>query len=195
MKLDIKSRIALALPLAALGAALSNISAIANNYYLSNGTTIAEQPRQLAYLTPSITMDRMRDLATEQYKVMNFTAAVQQYNQICQYAGASDKDFYWLGESYYHLNKFGEAATAFDRAVVANPTSDDLRIRQVESYLAAGQNEVARQKCTEALSLAKDSQSRHVLTVLIDRCDKRQIAPRKMMNLGPRGLRQTERAR
>jgi tetratricopeptide (TPR) repeat protein len=192
MKLVIKSRITLAVPLALFGAALSNISAIANNYYLSNGTTIAEQPKQLAYLTPSVSMANLRNLASDNYKVMNFTAALQQYAQICQYSGASDQDFYWLGESYYHLNKFGEAAIAFDRAVAANPNSDDMRIRQVESYLAAGQNEVAKQKGSEALNLAKDVQARHVLTVLIDRCDKRQVAPRKMIT-GPRGLRQTER--
>jgi len=194
MNLVIKSRISLALPLALAGAALGNISAIADSYYASNTPTIAQQPRQLAYLTPSVSLENMRGLASAEYKVMNFTAAVQHYMQICQYGGASDQDFYWLGESYYHLNKFGEAGIAFDRAVAANPSSEDFRIRQVESYLAAGQNEVARQKGTEALNLAKDPQSRHVLTVLIERCDKNKIAPRRMIS-GPRALRSTERAR
>jgi hypothetical protein len=104
---------------------------------------------------------------------MQFGSALQQYQNICQSTAANAKDYYGLGESYFHLNRFGDAAQSFERAIMIEPRMDPVRVRIVQSYLFGNQPEIAKEKCLAAMNIVTDPFVRQQLNALEQSCDRR----------------------
>jgi cytochrome c-type biogenesis protein CcmH/NrfG len=135
-------------------------------------SALADNPNtQIAYLTPMVDMQHSRDVASSAYQSMQFASAVQQYQKVCQSPAANAKDYYWLGESYFHLNKYGDAAQSFERAVAIEPRLDSVKVRVVQSYLFGKQFEVAHEKCLAAMNTATDPLVRQQLNALEQSCN------------------------
>jgi len=135
----------------------------------------AARRKEVAYLTPMVDLERSRDSAQATYQAMQFSSALPQYQTLCRSTASNAKDFYWLGQTYLHLNRFGEAAQAFERAIAMEPRSDNVRVCLVQSYIAADQTQVAKQKLGEALNLVTDPTARQQLKALEQLCQGRAL--------------------
>jgi cytochrome c-type biogenesis protein CcmH/NrfG len=135
-----------------------------------SSTGDAGRNRQVAYLTPMVDLQRSRDIAQAAYQSMQFASALPQYQTLSQSTAANAKDFYWLGETYFHLNRFREAAQAFERAVAMDPRMDSVHILIVQSYLGSNQPQVAASKCSAALNVVSDPIIRQQLSSLAPFC-------------------------
>jgi len=129
---------------------------------------------QVAFLTPMVDLQRQRDGAMATYQARQFAAAAEQFKTISQSTASNANDLYWLGESYFHINRFNEAAQSFEQSVNLNPRADNVRVRVVESYLACKQPEVAKEKCAAALNLVIDPSARQQLMVLAPYCSNQR---------------------
>src|SRR5271170_2346123 len=109
------------------------IATLAQNAPVS-GTGDARR-REVAYLTPMVDLEHSRNSAQASYQAMQFAAALPQYQNLCQSTASNAKDYYWLGQTYFHLNKFTEAAQVFERTVALDPRMDSARVSIVQSYL------------------------------------------------------------
>jgi len=141
-----------------------NAPARADNYAAAPTRT------QIAYLTPMADLQHSRDDASAAYQSTQFAAALSHYQNICQSTASNAKDYYWLGETYFHLNRYGEAAQSFEKTVAMEPRMDSVQVRIVQAYIFAKQPEVARQKCLAAMSLVTDPIVRQQLNVLEQSC-------------------------
>jgi len=149
------------------------IATLAQNAPVS-GTGDARR-REVAYLTPMVDLEHSRNSAQASYQAMQFAADLPQYQNLCQSTAANARDFYWLGQTLFHLNRYPEAAQAFEREIAMNPRADEARIPLVQSYLGSNQPQLAKQKCSEALSIVSDPQSRQQLTTLEQFCQNRAM--------------------
>jgi len=154
----------------------ANVSALADN-------------QQIAYLTPSVNLQHSRDAASSAYHATNFASALQEYQKICQSTTANAKDYYWLGETYFHLDRYGDAAQSFERAVAIEPRLDAARVRTVQAYLFNKQPEIAREKCTAAMSVVTDPIARQQLNSLEQCCTRGPAALRIAKPLRRSGAR------
>jgi len=132
---------------------------------------------QIAYLTPMVDLQHSRDVASSAYQATQFASALQQYEKICQSTAANAKDYYWLGETYFHLNRYSDAAQTFEKTVAIEPRMDSVRVRVVQSYLFNKQPEIAREKCAAAMNIVTDPIVRQQLNALQQSCDQ-ALAPR-----------------
>jgi predicted Zn-dependent protease len=137
------------------------------------GTSLSalSQGRQVAYLTPSLPAQSLRESAEAAYQAMNFDVALEQYKMLSQSAVAKADDSYWIGESYFHMNRFPEAVQAFEDTIAKNPRADNVRVRLVQTYISGNQPQVAKQKCTEFLACASDPSAKQQLLSLSRFCD------------------------
>ena len=135
----------------------------------------AARRKEVAYLTPMVDLQRSRDSAQGTYQAMQFAAALPQYQTLCQSTASNAKDFYWLGQTYFHLNRFADAAQSFERAIAIDPRMDSVRVCLVQSYLGANQPQVAKEKCTAALNAVTDPTVRKDLTALEQYCQNRPL--------------------
>lgn len=158
MRANVQFSVCLSLLLSVTGASLSALSQ-------ETGRS------QLAYLTPSIQAGSLRESAEAAYQAMNFEVALEQYRMLSQSAAAKADDSYWIGESYFHLNRFAEAIQAFEETIAKNPRADVVRVRVVQAYMSGKQPQVAKQKCTEFLACATDPTVRQQLAKLSTYCD------------------------
>jgi len=140
----------------------TNVSVLADN--------VASPKQQIAYLTPMVDLQHPRDAASSAYQALDFASALQQYQQICQSTAANAKDYYWLGESYFHVNRYSDAALSFEKAVAIDPRMDGVRVRIVQAYLFNKQPEIAREKCTAAIAVTADPIARQQLSALEQSC-------------------------
>jgi tetratricopeptide (TPR) repeat protein len=140
------------------------------------GTTspnaVSEARNKLAYLSPSPAIHVSREDANAAYQAMRFEVALEQYKTISQSAGSVPEDLYWVGESYFHLNKFDEATKWFEEAIARSPRADKIRVRIVQAYMSANQPQVAKQKCTEYLASVSDPMAKQDLTTISAHCDR-----------------------
>lgn len=137
---------------------------------VASNTVAADANKQVAYLTPSLEVQRVRDSARGTYQSLQFEGALTQYKSLCQSTVANSQDFYWLGESYFHLNRFNDAAQAFEQSVTIDPRAHDSWVRVVEAYLAGKQPQKAKEKCDLALQRVTDEYARKQLTSLQRLC-------------------------
>jgi tetratricopeptide (TPR) repeat protein len=133
----------------------------------------ASNHNQIAYLTPSLATQTLRAQASANYQAMQFQTALEQYKSICQSSSASANDYYWLGESLLHLDRFAEASQALEQAITLNPKADSVRVRLVQSYVACNQPQTAQSKCSEALGLVSDPVVRKQISDLNQFCSAR----------------------
>jgi TolA-binding protein len=129
---------------------------------------------QVAFLTPMVDLQRQRDGAMATYQARQFAAAVEQFKTISKSTASNANDLYWLGESYFRINRFNEAAQSFEESVNLNPRADNVRVRVVESYLACKQPDIAKEKCAAALNLVTDASARQQLLVLAPYCSNQR---------------------
>jgi tetratricopeptide (TPR) repeat protein len=137
------------------------------------GTSLSalSQGRQVAYLTPSLPTQSLRESAEAAYQAMNFEVALEQYKMLSQSAAAKADDSYWIGESYFHMSRFAEAVQAFEDTIAKNPRADNVRVRLVQTYISSNQLEVAKQKCTEYVAYANDPSIKQQLLYLSGFCN------------------------
>jgi predicted Zn-dependent protease len=150
-----------------------NTSARADNVNRTATSTPART--QIAYLTPMVDLQHSRDAASSAYQAMQFASALPQYQNICQSTAANAKDYYWLGETYFHLNRFVEAAQTFEKALTIDPRMDGVRVSVVQSYLQANQPQIAKEKCVAALNIVTDPIARQELSMLEQYCHPHPI--------------------
>jgi TolA-binding protein len=125
-------------------------------------------PQQIALTTvPNSDLARLRDAAQSNYQARQFATAANFYTRVCQTPGADANDFYWLGETYYHVHQYPSAAESFRQSIRRNPAGDNVRVRLVNALMAASQNDKGIQACTEALTVARDDYARRQLAVLM----------------------------
>ncbi|MFN8553018.1 MAG: hypothetical protein U0103_16215 [Candidatus Obscuribacterales bacterium] len=129
--------------------------------YTNNGGT------QLAMVTPVVDPSNLRLTAQKNYQCSQFRVAQQLYSQVCQSAGVTADDYYWLGESYMHASMFSEASAAFQQGVRLNPASDSLNLGLVQSLIAAHQNTQAHDACLKAANTVTSPQARKQLEVML----------------------------
>jgi len=158
MRARVQFSLCLSLLLCLTGASLSALSQEAGR-------------NQLAYLTPSLQAGSLRESAEAAYQAMNFEVALEQYKMLSQSAAARADDSYWIGESYFHLNRYSDAIQAFEDAIAKNPRADGVRVRLVQAYISGKQTQIAKQKCTEFLASASDPSVRQQLVSLSRFCD------------------------
>jgi len=169
MKNVLKSRTALTFTLLLI----SNFQAAVMAEDASSGGASDARRRQVAYLTPTVDLQHARDVAQAAYQSTNFNGALSHYQNLSQSTAANAKDFYWLGETYAHLNRYPEAAQAFDRALAMDPRLDTAQIPLVQAYLGANQQQIAAQKCASAIRTVTDPVVRQQLTLLEPYCHPR----------------------
>jgi len=136
----------------------------------ASGDASDARRRQVAYLTPMVDLQHTRDAAQAAYQSTNFVGALSQYQNLSQSTAANAKDFYWLGESYAHLNRYAEAAQAFDRALLIDPHMDSVQIPLVQAYLGSNNPKIASEKCTSALRTVTDPVVKQQLILLEPFC-------------------------
>jgi tetratricopeptide (TPR) repeat protein len=127
--------------------------------------------RQLALSLPAFDLSRMRAIAQASYQALQFQTAADSYRRICQFPGAVGNDYCWLGESYYHLNQYNNAAAAFQQALNLDPAADDTRVRLAQALLGAHQPQQARQICLDSITAVKSEYVRKQLEVLAKVCN------------------------
>jgi predicted Zn-dependent protease len=143
---------------------------------LADNLNSAGTKTQIAYLTPMVDLQHSRDMASSAYQATQFASALQQYQNICQSTAANAKDYYWLGETYFHLSRYSDAAQTFEKTVAFDPRMDSVRVRVVQSYLFNKQPQIAKEKCAAAINVVTDPIVRQ-LNGLQQSCDQ-ALAPR-----------------
>lgn len=111
-----------------------------------------------------------RKLAQSCYQGTQFTQALQLFHQICSSGSANANDFYWLGESYAHLDQYSSAAKAFEEAAKLDAANDKLKVRIAECHLASRNKMMAQEACRSGLVSAKDPRARQQLSMLAKIC-------------------------
>jgi tetratricopeptide (TPR) repeat protein len=151
---------------------LSGCSPAALAQSLPDGSALnrGNDGRELAMLSTSSEITHLRDAAQSNYQALQFQSAANIYRRICQMPSADANDYYWLGESYFHLKQANNAAVVFSQALTLNPQADNIRVRLVEALLLAKQTEQAKQSCASAINTVKDPFTRKQLSTLLRVC-------------------------
>jgi cytochrome c-type biogenesis protein CcmH/NrfG len=131
--------------------------------------------KALAFLSPSLTgqidqFETTRKLAQSCYQATQFTQALQFFHQICSSGSANANDFYWLGESYAHLDQYNNAARAFEEAAKLDGANDKLKVRIAECHLASRNKIMAQEACRSGLVSVKDQMARQKLSMIAKIC-------------------------
>jgi len=111
---------------------------------------------QLAPGMQQAQLQHTREEARALFLAAQFDQAAQKWNALCGTACATSYDYYWLGESQYHLGKMQEAAASFEYALQKGPQLDLVYSRLAETYLAIKQCDKLKSTCTNGLSLVRD---------------------------------------
>ncbi len=169
-------------------------TAICSGNAFGQGTTVpnavSQAKNQIAYLTPSPSLQYSREAADAAYQAMNYESALEQYKTISQSAGANVDDIYWVGESYFHLRRFDEAAKSFETVIERNPRNEKVRVRVVQTYMSANQPQIAKQKCSEYLVATSDPSVKQQLQYMSKFCDNniRFRTEKRSLPVGQHGL-------
>ena len=103
--------------------------------------------------------DSIHSSAAASFQRMHFEQSRQIWEQICSLPGATATDFYWLGESNYHLGRYQNALTAFEQSLSLDKKSGITQVRLVETYISLGRFQDARQACSNAIVVLDDQYS------------------------------------
>jgi tetratricopeptide (TPR) repeat protein len=136
------------------------------------GTANTVAGNQTQPMQPNLALQQNRVAADAAYHDLHFDVALQRYQQICQSPAHDANDLYWLGESYFHLGYFAQAAQSFEQSLAANPRADSVNVRLVQAYLASKQYQTAKAKIVAALAAVRDAAVREQLIALSRYCDK-----------------------
>ncbi len=145
---------------------------------------------QIAISSPvgSITaLQQAREEARALFMASQFEQALSKWTAICRSTGCS-YDYYWLGESHYHLGKLQEAAQSFEVALQKGPLIEMLFSRLAETYFALKQNDRVQSTCNNGLNVVRDPSIRAQLNVYLKLAAKPLPVPQKKMEEG-RGRR------
>jgi TolA-binding protein len=123
----------------------------------------------------NLKMQRSYALATYQNK--NFSEALNRWRLIVDAGSKEAYDLYWLGQSYYHLKMYPEAANAFRQATELDKSMDNAKVKLVESYLASKNLAEARSACNEALSTVTDPYAKKQIETMSKIANHEQSLP------------------
>lgn len=154
-----------------LATALSN-QTVSRAVFANETRVIQEGATKLAYLSPSLSLQVIRQTAAGLYAAAQFDLALERYKTICESGAATAEDFYWLGETYFHMHKYSESAISFEKVITLNPQADKVRVRIVQAYIGTNPA-IATQKCLNYLSVATDTDVRKQLQALLQYCNGR----------------------
>lgn len=125
---------------------------------------------QIAISSPTNSMTALQQARAEAkalFMASQFEQAVNKWTAICRASGGCSYDYYWLGESHYHLEKYAEAAQSFEYALQKGPMTEMLFSRLAETYFALKQYEQVKSTCTNGLNVARDPFVRKQLEVYL----------------------------
>jgi tetratricopeptide (TPR) repeat protein len=123
---------------------------------------------QVAYVsvTSSPDLQAARQIATTFFEARDYRDSMLMYQSICQQPAATADDFRLLGESHFRQKAYARAAQCFTRAIQMDSKSDAVRVRLVQTLMAANDRARAQQACSSALACVSDAYSRGQLETL-----------------------------
>jgi TolA-binding protein len=104
----------------------------------------------------AIRLRHQRTDALATYQSKDFDEAINRWKLIIAKGSNEAYDHYWLGQSYYHLQRYEEAASAFKEAFKLDKKMDQAKVKLVESYLACHNLAEARNACADVLPTVSD---------------------------------------
>jgi tetratricopeptide (TPR) repeat protein len=107
-----------------------------------------------------------RTVAHALFQAERFQDAARQWKMLTDAGSNQAYDYYWLGESYFHLGQYVDAAEAFRQAAKLDPKMDNANIRLAESYLANNNFKEALESCSEGLAASTNAYARKQLETL-----------------------------
>jgi len=122
-------------------------------------------------IVPAVSL-RPGDLQTERFAAQamfqsqKFSESASRWKALIKAGANQAYDYYWLAESFYHLEKYTDAANVFEQAVHTDPKVDNFRVRLVEACLASKDQKKAQMACAEALAVVSDPYAKHQLEAL-----------------------------
>jgi tetratricopeptide (TPR) repeat protein len=122
--------------------------------------------KQIAFNTSSSAVDTVRAQARGFFAANQYVPAANQYMTICRSQCATAADYYWLGESQYHLGAYAEAARAFEYALQLSPDMETLYSRLADAYMALSRFDRLQLICAKGMSVVKDPHIRAQLQSL-----------------------------
>lgn len=139
-------------------------------------TAYAEAGTAIAYVLPGASaasqLERMRAQAQQAYQATQFEQSLPLYQRIATSGNATANDLYWLGESYFQIGQFVNAAQAFEDSLKLDANNDLLKVRLAESYLSSNQMLQAKAACEKGINSSSDQRVRQQLSVLLRVCLK-----------------------
>lgn len=114
----------------------------------------------------AINLRAQRTDALATYQIKDFDESVNRWKLIIAKGSNDAYDHYWLGQSYYHMQKYQEAAEAFKKAVKLDKKMDQAKVKLVESYLACHNMAEARSACEEILPTVTDPYAKKQLEAM-----------------------------
>lgn len=166
-------------------------ASIVLQFHLSAYGQGAPDGAQIAISSPvgAVTaLQQAREEARALFMASQFEQALSKWAAICRTSGGCSYDYYWLGESHYHLGKLQEAAQAFECALQKGPMIEMLFSRLAETYFALKQNDRVQATCNNGLSVVRDPAVRAQLDVYLRLAGKPLPVPQKRKEEG-RGRR------
>src|SRR6516162_9133014 len=85
----------------------------------------------------AVNLSNRRTYASAIFQSKNFSEALNHWRFIVGEGSNEAYDHFWLGQSYYHLKKYPEAAGAFREAARLDKKMDHAKLKLVESYFAS----------------------------------------------------------
>ncbi len=113
-----------------------------------------------------------------------FEQAVLKWTMICRASGGCSYDYYWLGESHYHLERYADAAQSFEYALQKGPMMEMLFSRLAETYFALKQYDRVKSTCNNGLCAVRDAYVRKQLEVYLRLAETPMPVPQKRREEG-----------
>ncbi|HEY9718165.1 MAG TPA: hypothetical protein V6C69_11885 [Trichormus sp.] len=151
----------------------------------------AEPPaKQIAFNTTAASaVDAVRTQARALFAANQYTQAANQYMLICRSQSVTANDYYWLGESQYHVGAYSDAANSFNYALQLSPNTEMLYPRLAETYMALSRFDRLHEICAIGLGVVKDPYVRSQLQSLSQFISLPVSSARRSISKSQRSLR------
>lgn len=115
--------------------------------------------------TYSNPLQQMREEARALFMASDFEQSLRRWDAICRTSAATSYDYYWLGETRYHLSNFQDAAQALEYGLQKGPQLDLLYSKLAETYFALQLRDKVQSTCANGLAAVRDPLVRAQLEV------------------------------
>jgi tetratricopeptide (TPR) repeat protein len=122
--------------------------------------------QQIAFNTTASAVDAIRTQARALFVANQYVQAANQYTIICRSQSVTANDYYWLGESQYHVGAYADAARSFNYALQMSPSTEIFYPRLADTYMALSRFDRLHEICAVGLGLVKDPYVRSQLQSL-----------------------------